>query len=80
VFGLPNSGNASTPENALFSVTPNTSLPEALWGGGFGPEGTLATTLVLLALIGFSLRRGASRRIASLATDEQPPLDARKGG
>ncbi|HEX8968103.1 MAG TPA: type II CAAX endopeptidase family protein [Chloroflexota bacterium] len=57
VFGLPNSGIASVPEDALFAVTPNTSLPDPLWGGGFGPEGTLAASLVLLALIGACLRR-----------------------
>jgi hypothetical protein len=74
VFGLPNSGITSAPENALFSVSPNTSLPEALWGGGFGPEGTLAATVVLLGLVGVSLRRaGVSRRIASLAPDELRP-------
>ncbi len=57
VFGLPNSGLAAAPANALFTVTPNTSLPEPVWGGGFGPEGTLAATLVLLALIWATLRR-----------------------
>ena len=51
VFGLPNSGIASVRDNALFTLTPNTSLPEPIWGGGFGPEGTLGATLVLLALI-----------------------------
>src|SRR6202023_894484 len=59
VFGLPNSGGASTPDNALFFVTPNSALPEPIWGGGFGPEGTLAASLVLLALIALTLRRGA---------------------
>jgi membrane protease YdiL (CAAX protease family) len=62
VFGLPNSGIASTPDNALFSITPNTSLPDALWGGGFGPEGTFAATLVLLALITYALRRAREAR------------------
>jgi uncharacterized protein len=57
VFGLPNSGIAAVPENALFSVTPNPALPDPIWGGGFGPEGTLAASLVLLALIGAALRR-----------------------
>jgi membrane protease YdiL (CAAX protease family) len=57
VFGLPNSGILSTPDNALFTVRPDTSLPEPIWGGGFGPEGTLAASLVLLALIGASLRQ-----------------------
>jgi membrane protease YdiL (CAAX protease family) len=57
VFGLPNSGVASVADNALFTITPNTSLPDPIWGGGFGPEGTLAATLVLLALIGVTLRR-----------------------
>jgi hypothetical protein len=61
VFGLPNSGIASAPENALFNVAPNTSLPAPVWGGGFGPEGTLAATMVLLALIGLGLR-GQRRR------------------
>jgi hypothetical protein len=40
----------------LFSVTPNTSLPDPFWGGGFGPEGTFAATLALLALVGFAVR------------------------
>jgi membrane protease YdiL (CAAX protease family) len=57
VFGLPNSGIVSVQDNALFTVTPNTALPEAIWGGGFGPEGTLGATLVLLALIGATVRR-----------------------
>lgn len=56
VFGLPNSGIGSVPEDALFVVRPNSSLPGPFWGAGFGPEGTLAATLVLLALIGGSLR------------------------
>jgi membrane protease YdiL (CAAX protease family) len=57
VFGLPNSGIVTVPDNALFSLTPDTSLPAVIWGGGFGPEGTLAATLVLLALVGVCLRR-----------------------
>jgi membrane protease YdiL (CAAX protease family) len=57
VFGLPNSGMASLPENALFTISPNVNVPDAISGGGFGPEGTLATTLVLLALIAACLRR-----------------------
>jgi uncharacterized protein len=61
VFGLPNSGVASLPDNALFSVTPNLALPDPITGGNFGPEGTLAASLVLLALIGFSLRRRSVR-------------------
>jgi membrane protease YdiL (CAAX protease family) len=61
VFGLPNSGLPALPDNALFTVTPNTSLPDPIWGGGFGPEGTLAATLVLLALIAAALRRPATR-------------------
>lgn len=61
VFGLPNSGLTSTRDNVLFSVMPNASLPDPIWGGGFGPEGTLAASLVLLALIGFTLRRPARR-------------------
>jgi membrane protease YdiL (CAAX protease family) len=56
VFGLPNSGITSVPDLALFTVTPNASLPGPLWGGGFGPEGTLAASLALLALIFGSLR------------------------
>lgn len=61
VFGLPNSGVASVAGNALFTLTPNTSLPDAIWGGGFGPEGTLAATFVLLALIGATLRAPRAR-------------------
>ena len=59
VFGLPNSGSASVPDNALFTISPNTALPDPIWGGGFGPEGTLGASLVLLALIGAMLRRPA---------------------
>jgi len=69
VFGLPNSGLAAGADNTLFSISPNTTLPEPLWGGGFGPEGTLAATVVLVGLVAVSLRRGAGRRIASLAPD-----------
>jgi hypothetical protein len=48
------------PDNALFTVTPDQqSWPELVWGGGFGPEGTLGASLVLLALIVFTLRRRA---------------------
>jgi membrane protease YdiL (CAAX protease family) len=57
VFGLPNSGMASLPENSLFTVSPNLAVPDAISGGGFGPEGTLAATLVLLVLIAACLRR-----------------------
>jgi membrane protease YdiL (CAAX protease family) len=57
VFGLPNSGIISVPDTTLFTVTPNTSLPDVIWGGGFGPEGTLAATVVVLALIAACLRR-----------------------
>lgn len=60
VFGLPNSGVASSPEDALFIVQPNATLPDPIWGGGFGPEGTLAASLVLLVLIAFCLRRPSS--------------------
>jgi uncharacterized protein len=51
VFGLENSGSASPIANTLFHVEPNRQLPDPIWGGGFGPEGTLAATLVLLALV-----------------------------
>jgi uncharacterized protein len=61
VFGLPNSGILSTSDNALFTLTPNTSVPGPIWGGGFGPEGTLGASLVLLALIGASLRQSAPK-------------------
>jgi membrane protease YdiL (CAAX protease family) len=60
VFGLPNSGQVSPPADTLFGVLPNTSLPGFMWGGGFGPEGTLGATIVLLAVIGATLR--VSRR------------------
>jgi len=63
VFGLPNSGYAAVPDYTLFTVTPNTAVPSLLWGGGFGPEGTLAASLALLALIGACLgTRPKSRR------------------
>jgi len=61
VFGLPNSGVVSLPDTTLFTVTPNTSMPDVIWGAGFGPEGTLAATLVLLALIAACVRR--ARRV-----------------
>ena len=59
VFGLPNSGLKPTPNDALFSITPNAAFVDPIWGGGFGPEGTLGASLVLLALIGVTLRRPA---------------------
>jgi uncharacterized protein len=65
VFGLPNSGIASVADNAVFTVSPNTSLPDPIWGGGFGPEGTLGATLVLLALIGATLRRPAGQNLGN---------------
>ena len=65
VFGLPNSGIASAPNDALFSLTPMTSLPDPFWGGGFGPEGTFAATLVLLALVLYGARRSRVRRSAT---------------
>ncbi len=68
VFGLPNSGIVSVPDTSLFTVTPNTSLPEVIWGGGFGPEGTLAATLVLLALIAACIRRARRVRRGDKAT------------
>jgi membrane protease YdiL (CAAX protease family) len=57
VFGLPNSGTISSTDNTLFSVRPNSSLPDPISGGGFGPEGTLGATLVLAVLIWAALRR-----------------------
>ena len=68
VFGLPNSGMAGLPENALFTVSPNLGVPDAISGGGFGPEGTLATTLVLLALIAACLRRPERAKTYELKT------------
>ncbi len=56
VFGLPNSGEASPPQDTLFSIVPNTSAAPWLWGGGFGPEGTLGATIVLLAVVAATLR------------------------
>jgi membrane protease YdiL (CAAX protease family) len=70
VFGLPNSGIPSTPQDALFTVTPNQALPDPIWGGGFGPEGTLAAALVLLALISASLRQPA--RAEPLRSSRRP--------
>jgi uncharacterized protein len=51
VFGLENSGLRSEPSITIFHVEPNRGLPEWVWGGGFGPEGTAATTLALLLLL-----------------------------
>lgn len=65
VFGLENSGFASPIANTLFHVEPNRALPDPIWGGGFGPEGTLATTLVLLALL-VHVRRQAARETSVL--------------
>jgi membrane protease YdiL (CAAX protease family) len=61
VFGLPNSGNPSAADNTLFSVQPNIALPDAFWGGGFGPEGTLAATLVLIGLVAAAARAKPAR-------------------
>jgi membrane protease YdiL (CAAX protease family) len=67
VFGLPNSGNVLPADDSLFSITPNASLPGLFWGGGFGPEGTFAATLALLALLVAGVRRArASTRTAAL--------------
>lgn len=60
VFGLPNSGMTSPVENTLFLVTPNRSLPDVLWGGGFGPEGTVAASVALVGLVVLGLRRSAA--------------------
>ncbi len=62
VFGLPNSGTASPPEDTLLTIVPNISVPGPIWGGGFGPEGTLGTTIVLLAVIAACWRAGRTRR------------------
>jgi len=61
VFGLPNSGQASPTLDTLLTVLPNTSVPAVVWGGGFGPEGTLGATMVLLAVIAATLRVGRQR-------------------
>jgi hypothetical protein len=74
VFGLPNSGIISVPENALFSLTPNTSLPDVVWGGGFGPEGTLAATLVLLGLIGACARRARRTHARHRVVSKRRPM------
>ncbi|GAC1316789.1 MAG: hypothetical protein NVSMB2_09880 [Chloroflexota bacterium] len=80
VFGLPNSGVATSADNALFTVTPNTNVPAVIWGGGFGPEGTLATTLVLLALIAYCLRRARRLYRAVLEAPTRPrPAGLRSG-
>ena len=57
VFGLPNSGQAPPAENTLISIQPIETLPTFVWGGGFGPEGTIVATIVLVALLGYALRR-----------------------
>jgi CAAX protease family protein len=72
VFGLPNSGITSTPDNALFRVSPSTSLPGPLGGGGFGPEGTLFASLVLLGLIFGAMRaHGSAGRAQGLGRSRQ---------
>ncbi|MDQ6675287.1 MAG: CPBP family intramembrane metalloprotease [Chloroflexota bacterium] len=72
VFGLPNSGAGPVADNAVFTISPNTSLPEPIWGGGFGPEGTLGASLVLLALIAAILRRRAKLQKADPGTPAAP--------
>jgi hypothetical protein len=61
VFDLPNSGQVSPTLDTLLTVLPNTSVPAVVWGGGFGPEGTLGATMVLLAVIAATLRVGRQR-------------------
>jgi hypothetical protein len=67
VFGLPNSGLTLPAPNTLLHAQPDERLPDLLWGGGFGPEGTIVTTLVLSALIAASLRLGRGARRVQLA-------------
>jgi membrane protease YdiL (CAAX protease family) len=60
VFGLPNSGMSSSPGLTLWHVEPDVGVPDVIWGGGFGPEGTLAATVVLAVLVLATLRLGRS--------------------
>jgi membrane protease YdiL (CAAX protease family) len=81
VFGLPNSGITSLADNTLFRVTPDASLPGVLSGGGFGPEGTIFATLVLLALIGGCLRERATQPpTAPLSPQQAEPLRSSAAG
>jgi membrane protease YdiL (CAAX protease family) len=75
VFGLPNSGFAAVPDFTLFTVTPNTAVPGFFWGSGFGPEGTLAASLALLALIAGCIH---VRRPASPAATGPPRSSGRR--
>ncbi len=69
VFGLENSGTATNPGNVLFQLIPDKSRPSWVWGGGFGPEGTLGATIVLAALVATLLleRRARSAKVARAA-------------
>jgi membrane protease YdiL (CAAX protease family) len=55
VFGLPNSGLVSVPDNALFTVTPPAGVAAVL-ASPFGPEGTIFATAVLGLLVAVLLR------------------------
>ena len=68
VYGLPNSGQAPPIENTLISVQPNENLPALIWGGGFGPEGTLAATIVLGALLVYTMRQRPSAALDQAPT------------
>ncbi|MBV9354579.1 MAG: CPBP family intramembrane metalloprotease [Chloroflexi bacterium] len=61
VFGLPNSGTAAPPGNVLFQLQPDQTRADWIWGGGFGPEGTLAATIVLAVLAIGCLLEGRAR-------------------
>jgi uncharacterized protein len=61
VFGLENSGTSTNPGNVLFQLLPDKSRPVWVWGGGFGPEGTLGATIVLALLIAACLLEGRAR-------------------
>jgi uncharacterized protein len=61
VFGLQNSGTTTNPGNVLLQFLPDTSRPAWVWGGGFGPEGTLGATLVLALLVVACLLEGRAR-------------------
>lgn len=52
VFGLPNSGTTAASGETWFHVSPHLALPAWIGGGGFGPEGTLATTILLVVVAG----------------------------
>ena len=61
IFGLPNSGQPSN-ASIFFNAGEASSLAS---GGTFGPEGSVLTTVVLLAIVAGLWRRGVDQEIGS---------------